>query len=208
METKKLNKLMSFCFSLPAVILFTVFFVYPCLSSFYYAFTDWDGLSQNLRFIGLNNFLEMVQDVRIRASIGNTLYYAIVNTLSINFVSLLLALVLNGNSRIIKPLKILFYIPALLSGIVVAFSFNYIFEPNIGVLNALLKLIGLGALQQDWLGNSNFSMNSILMVSLWQWMGYHSIIYLANLKQIPLELYESADIESAEPYPILLSWND
>lgn len=197
MHKRTTDSILSVGFTLPAVILFTVFFMFPCLNSFYYSFSDWNGLSQDISFIGIANFIEMLHDQRVIVSIGNTAYYAIINTLAINFISLLLGMVLSSKIRITNFLRIVFYIPALLSGIIVAFSFSYIFDPNIGILNGLLDTLGLSFLKQNWLGNADLAMNSILSVSLWQWMGYHAIIYLANLQSIPGDYYEAADIDGA-----------
>jgi len=133
-----------------------------------------------------------------------TARFAIVNTLLLAFFSLLVALALNRNNFLTRSLRILYYIPVTMSGIVIAFLFRQIFAAvynvetmQMGALNALLHIVGLGSFARNWLSDPDFAMICIIVVSLWQSFGFFTLIYLANLQNIPKDYYEAADIDGA-----------
>ena len=191
---------MNLLFVLPALIIFTVFVIYPFLASFYYSLTSWDGLDPNLHFVGLANFQTLFGDSTILSDLKNTLLFAAGMMIIQNTISLVLAVLLDGMLRRFSFLRVLFLIPTMLSALAIGFTWDYIYSPLFGALNLFLGHIGLSALAQDWLGNPKLALGSILATSVWQWVGFSTIIFLAGLQTIPLEFYEAAQIDGAKSW--------
>jgi ABC-type sugar transport system permease subunit len=184
-----------FSLVLPALLAYTVFFALPASGSFYFSLTNWNGLTS--RFIGLDNFARLFREQRIRISFANTLYYAVLITCLQNALGLLAALALDRKRRTVAGLRMLFFMPAVFSALVLSYVWGYLLEPNIGVINAFLRAAGLGGLARDWLGNPAWGRRMIVVVTVWQFAGYTMAIYLAGLQTIPAELFEAADIDGA-----------
>lgn len=184
-------------FILPALVFYTAFLIVPILSSVYFSLTSWDGVNKVMPFIGLENFQEIFQSERFWHAMGNTFLIAGSLTLGWNLLALGLAMMVD-NVRWAKNLfRTVFYIPVLLSGIVVGFIWTILYNYNFGVFNAILNTMGLGNLTMDWLGNPRQTLLSIITTMLWQTSGYYMVIYLAALQGIPQELLEAAKIDGA-----------
>lgn len=202
-DTKK-DKITQILFLAPAIFLFTVFFVVPSSTSFFYAFTDWNGVGNKFNFVGFENFKYMFTNKDIFSPIFNTIYYAVLTTVFMNFGSFFLALALNRKSAITNSMRVIFFIPNLVAGIIVGFVFKQIYAPiidagsmNMGALNALFHALHLDFLTGNYLGQTSTAMLFIVLTGLWQSLGFSSIIYLSNLQTIPADLYESAEIDGA-----------
>jgi raffinose/stachyose/melibiose transport system permease protein len=183
-------------FALPAVVLYAFVLLAPTLRGTVFAFTDWNGLSQSFNFVGLDNFAAIFQNADSVKAIGNTLIIAFVTTIISNILGLLLALGVNSKIKSRNVLRVFLFAPAVLTPVVTAYLFKYIFAPT-GPLNGLLEAIGLGALKQDWLGNAQWALVSIMTVIIWQQSGYAMVIYLAGLQGVPKELLEAASVDGA-----------
>lgn len=181
---------------LPALAGYLIFFIYPTISSFFYSFTDWSIYSQKVRFIGFENFIKLTQDEEIFIGIKNSVTYALLMTVLQNCLAIPLAVALDRNLKTKNILRMLFFSPAVLSILVVGFLWSYIMAPtDYGLLNRILQLIGIGKV--NWLGDERIALFSIVITQLWQWTGWAMVIYLANLQSIPIELYESSNIDGA-----------
>jgi len=187
-------------FLLPALTTFTLFFVYPVLSSFYYSLTDWNGLDPNTHFIGGANFVKLLSDRAVWEAFRNTLVFALLVTVFQNLLGLLLALGLDGSLRFLHALRVLFLVPTLLSALAIGYIWNFLYDPNFGFINSLLSAIGLDSLAQDWLGNPHLALFSLIATHTWQWVGISMIIYLAGLQAVPTELHEAASIDGANTW--------
>ncbi len=187
-------------FLLPAFILFTMVVMYPILSGLYYGFTDWDGINPHIGFIGLTNFIKMFQDTVLWITVRNMVIFALVTTLVQMVLGLVLALALHGSKRIFATLRVLYLLPIILGGLAIALAFRYIYNPSIGLLNALLAGIGHSAWGQDWLGNVHLVLGSIIAANAWQWVGFTMIIFLAGLQAVPTELHDAANIDGANSW--------
>lgn len=183
-------------FLLPALTFFTLIVVVPSWRGAVYAFTDWDGLSQTFNFIGFENFIRVFNDTAASASIMNTAIYAVGITVVQNAIGLLLALGVNSAIRSRNWLRVLFFAPAVVTPLVVANLWQYILAPQ-GALNTVLRSVGLDSLAQDWLGNAQLALPSIITVVVWQFSGYSMVIFLAGLQSIPEDVYEAASIDGA-----------
>lgn len=197
--TAKKKKWFSFSvlFILPSFILYTMFVIYPTLNSFNLSFTNWDGVSDNIRYIGLDNFREMFASDRFYNALKNTMIISISLVILENILAIILAMLLDQVKWMKNLLRSIFYFPVLLSGIVMGFVWAIIFNYNFGVISQLLDRVGLGEFKIDWLGNPNYALLAIIITTVWKGTGYYMIIYLAGLQGIPPELHEAAAIDGA-----------
>jgi raffinose/stachyose/melibiose transport system permease protein len=196
---KKKKKWQSYAlfFILPSFILYTLFVIVPTIGSVYYSFTSWDGISADVRFIGLANFVEIWNSPRVHNALQNTLILTISLVVLENLFAILLAMLVDKVRWLSNLFRSIFYFPTLLSGIVMGFVWAMMLNYNFGVVNQLLAKIGLGAFTVDWLGDPRFAMLAILLSTVWKGAGYYMIIYLAGLQGIPQELNEAASIDGA-----------
>ncbi|OCT12877.1 hypothetical protein A8709_21330 [Paenibacillus pectinilyticus] len=184
-----------FGFLLPALIFYLVFFLIPTLSSAYYSLTDWDGVTST--FIGLDNFKELFRDTMIVTTFRNTAIYTVSITLLQNLFGLLLALILVKKFVGVNIMRTIFFMPFIFSTLLIGYIWGFILEPNIGVINHLLDAIHLGGLKVGWLSDPAWAKRMIIVVTIWQFVGYTMFIYIAGLQGISKELYESGDIDGA-----------
>lgn len=183
-------------FVVPALFVFALFFVIPTLLGFYYSFTDWDIDKSTISFIGFDNFAYLLKrDIFLKA-FRNTVYFGVATGVTKNILGLLLALAVNRDLKTKNYLRTMFYLPGVLSMIVVGIMFNSILSID-GLLNNFMDIIGLGAMTTDWLGDINTAMNSVVALEVWKWAGFHMIIYLAGLQSIPEALLEAATVDGA-----------
>ncbi|WP_138752308.1 carbohydrate ABC transporter permease [Paenibacillus sinopodophylli] len=184
-------------FIFPAFLLYTAFVIIPTLSSVYLSFTSWDGLSSNIKYIGLDNFIEIINSPRVHNALKNTLIFAFSLVILENVLALLLAILVDQVRWFRNFFRSIFYFPVLMSGIIMGFIWMIIMNYNFGVLNQLLDMTGLGFLKADWLGNPDFALIAIILSTVWKAAGYYMVIYLAGLQGIPQELHEAASIDGA-----------
>jgi raffinose/stachyose/melibiose transport system permease protein len=186
----------NYLFVLPAVAIYVAVILTPILMGTGYAFTDWDGLRQTINYNGLSNFHRMLGDVQVRSAIGTTLIIAFsLVVVKVTF-GLVLALVVDSNLKSRNWLRLVFFMPVVLTPIIVSYLWKYIFSNN-GTLNTLLKLVGLDPLR--WLGEPTLALISVIIVTSWQSVGLSMVIFLAGLQAIPPELEEAATIDGANP---------
>ncbi|MFC4599265.1 carbohydrate ABC transporter permease [Cohnella hongkongensis] len=184
-------------FILPALLLYSLFVMVPTLSSVYLSFTSWDGISENIRYIGWDNFKEIGESPRVHNALKNTILVAVALVLLENVVALLLAILVDQVRWFRNLFRSIFYFPVLMSGIIMGFIWMILLNYNFGVVNQLLDAAGLSALKADWLGDPDFALLSIILSTVWKASGYYMIIYLAGLQGIPQELLEAASIDGA-----------
>ncbi|MDU5949349.1 MAG: sugar ABC transporter permease, partial [Paenibacillus macerans] len=172
---KKQKKWQSYAlfFILPSFILYTLFVIVPTLGSVYYSFTSWDGISADVRFIGLANFVEIWNSPRVHNALQNTLILTISLVVLENLFAILLAMLVDKVRWLSKIFRSIFYFPTLLSGIVMGFVWAMMLNYNFGVVNQVLDKIGLGAFAVDWLGDPRFAMLAILLSTVWKGAGYY-----------------------------------
>ncbi|BDZ64767.1 carbohydrate ABC transporter permease [Agromyces mangrovi Wang et al. 2018] len=183
---------------MPALALYAFVLLVPTARGTVYAFTDWDGLSQTFDFVGIRNFEAIFASPDAVKAIVNTLLIAFITTAVANVIGLLLAVALNAAIKSRNVLRVLFFAPAVLTPVVTAYLFQYIFAP-LGPLNGVFDAAGLPMLKQDWLGDANLALVSIMIVIVWQQSGYAMVIYLAGLQGIPAELLEAGAVDGAGP---------
>lgn len=189
-------------FILPAFLLYAGFVLFPAISSVYYSFTSWNGVEENMNFIGISNYKELLNpdNVRFWGAIMRTFIVAIVAAIGNNIIALALAILVDKVKILKGFFRSAFYIPVLISGIVAGFIWKIMYNNNFGVFNRVLTVLGLENLTNDWLGNPDTALISLIITILWQGAGYYMIIYLAGLQSIPEELTEAARIDGANSW--------
>jgi multiple sugar transport system permease protein len=179
------------------IIGFILFDGGPIVASFLVSFTDWSLLSTP-KWVGLANYATMAGDMFFRVAIWNSIYYG-VGTVSLGVVtSFLLALLLNQSVFGIAFFRTIFYLPSVVSGIAVAILWTNILHPDFGLINYILRSIGI-ANPPGWLSSPQWAMPALIMMSLWS-VGGSMVIYLAGLQSVPQHLYEAAEIDGAGPW--------
>ena len=196
---KKIDKT-AFTFIAPAFIFFTLFIIVPTVSSVYYSFTSWDGISPNVKFIGLANYKEIFTSARFGNAMKNTVILTVFISIFENSIALGLALIVDNVRWGKNFFRSAFYIPVLISGIVSGFIWKIMYNYNFGTFNAILGSLGLDGWKQDWLGNSALTLLMIGVVLIWKGAGYYMIIYLASLQSVSTDLIEAAQIDGASPF--------
>ena len=184
----------------PALFLFILFTYYPFISGIYYSFTDWNGITAH--FTGFKNYIDLFQDRSLIKAAQNTLFISFFGLLIGNPLAFLLALALNRPFKTRNMLRTLFYLPAIISLVVVSMIWGNILQYD-GAVNTLLNALGLERFVIDWLGNLNTSFYMLILISVWQGTGYGAVIYLAGLQSIPTELYEAGKIDGAHGWKSL-----
>ena len=160
----------------------------------FYSLTDFN-MYQIPGFLGLKNYSKLFHDSEFLASVGNTLLYTVV-TLTIQLVlGLLLAVLLYRESRAVPFFRTALYMPNIMSMVCVSMVWLWLYNPNFGLLNSFLKLIGIPA--QQWLINPNQAMFCIIIIGIWKNCGYSMVIFLGGLTGIPQSLYEAAELDGA-----------
>lgn len=183
----------------PALIFYVLFIIWPTVSSVYYSFTSWDGISPKIHFVALANYREIFTSARFGNALKNTVILTVFISILENGFALGLALIVD-NVRWFKNLfRSAFYIPVLISGIVSGFIWKIMYNYNFGAINSMLTSIGLGDYRQDWLGNTSLALLMVGVVLVWKGAGYYMIIYLASLQSVSTDIIEAAEIDGASP---------
>src|SRR5699024_4909240 len=196
---RKKGKLTSVLFLLPGIILVTVFVYLPLFQNLYNSFFDFSVFSNKKSFIGFENFIEVFSDKVIRTALVNNVKYAIISViLQVGF-ALVLAYILEDKVfRKISPFfRTVYFIPVMISVSVIALLFGFVYNPQMGLLNSFLDLVGLGDLAKPWLGNSDTAIYAVIAMSQWQSIGFIMMLFIVAIQKIPNELYEAADIDGA-----------
>jgi len=192
------HHLVGFLFIAPNMLAFMVFIAGPVIAGLLLSLFDWNMLSAP-KWVGLQNYAQaLLQDPLIWLSLRNTLYYAVLVIPLGIIVSLSLSLALNHQLHGTNLFRALFFIPVISNGIAVALVWKWFYNPDFGVLNALLQFIHLPA--QGWINDTTEAMPAIALMSIWQSMGYHMVLFLAGLKGIPRHLYDAAALDGANAW--------
>lgn len=181
---------------MPAFSGFVLLFALPTLMSFAYSVTNWSVYNPDIRFVGFANFTKLFSDSKTMAAIEHSVRYAILITIIQNSLAILFAVLLSRKLVMANILKSIFFLPAVLSILVVGYLFQYIMtSADYGLLNNILQFFGLTPV--NWLGDSRIALYSVLATQVWQWTGWSMVIYIANIKSIDSSLYEAARIDGA-----------
>lgn len=186
-------------FTFGAIILFVLLYLIPSVMGMIYSFTDWNRYSEEIKFVGLDNFAKIFElKSNYLLFIKNTLVFTVVSTTLKTVLALALAILFT--SKMVKAVnfhRMIAFSPQVLSTLIVGLVFKSILHPSNGFLNHFLIQIGLGALKHDWLGNVDTAFKSIIGVDAWKGVGYGMVIFIAGIQAISGDYFEAAKIDGA-----------
>lgn len=184
-------------FILPALIIYIVLFIVPVLTGIGYSFTNWNSLSDTVKFVGLRNYIDIFNpDNAYLLAIGNTLLFSVATTLGKIGIGLVLALFFNRKFRTQQVMRGVYFMPFAISSLIIGIIFTSILAPQ-GLLNSILRGVGLDAIARGWLTNKATAMWSVIAVEIWKSVGLNMVIFLAGLQMIDKEYYEAAQLDGA-----------
>ncbi|KOP65085.1 sugar ABC transporter permease [Bacillus sp. FJAT-18019] len=180
--------------TIPAVVLFFVFLTLPALQGVYYSFTNWNGFGDNFDFIGFKNYINLFKDGNVGHAYWFTFKFAVVVTILINIFSLLIAMGLNAKIKARNFFRGIYFLPNILSVLIVGYIFNYLFS---NVFTIWGKNLGINGLSTNILGSEQHAWIGVVIVAVWQGIAYNTILYLAGLQTISRTLYEASSLDGA-----------
>lgn len=175
------------------------FVVFPGIDLIRMSFTNWDGYSPNSQFIGLDNYISMLQNKDLWLSLRNNAVYFFVHLLMI-VVELAFAVLLTSKLRAAKFYKTMVFLPYIINGVAIAYAFSYFFSPINGAFDAILEFFNLEAFIRSWLSDPKVVNFVLSAVSVWRFSGYHVILFMAALQSIPEDIEESARVDGANQW--------
>jgi ABC-type sugar transport system permease subunit len=193
----QLQKLwLPFLFLLPAAFFLVAFIAVPMVQAILLGFQRWNGI-QPATWVGLRNYSNLLEDRFFWQSLGNVVYYTVATIIFQTTIPLIIASFLNSGIRGSTIFRFIYFLPVIISLTITGLLWRMIYEPNFGILNEMLRSIGLEDWTQLWLADKNLVMPSIIVVSIWQSLGFFMMIFFAAMQSIPEDLYESAAIDGA-----------
>lgn len=195
--------LSNYLFILPAVVMFVTFNLYPYFEVFHLSVLDWNGISPVKTFVGLANFKDIIfSNQTWWTSVYNAGYVTLLALTIQNGVALLLAWIVDRNLKGGQIYRSIFFLPPILSGIIVGLIWNWMYKADGGLLNNILDQVHLGHLKRAWLADPKTAINAVAAIHMWKGFGWGFIIFLAGLQGIPRELYEAARVDGANEWRI------
>ncbi|MCR4694852.1 MAG: sugar ABC transporter permease [Pseudobutyrivibrio sp.] len=187
--------------TVPAIILFAVFMVYPAINVFYMSFFKMSSLSLEKKFVGLDNFKVLISDTKFWQVFRNQIFFIVVVTIITIILALFFAALLTNSNLKEKPFyQTVFFFPNVLSLVVISTLFIQIYDPSKGILTATCNALGIQVAEQGWLGMATSSRWCIVAAMVWQAVGYYMVMYIAAMDGISKDLYEVADLEGMSKF--------
>lgn len=198
MNRKSAERKFIFICLAPAVILVSLFIFIPTVNVFRMSLYRMGGITNKQTFIGFENFKTLMGDKNFLQAMQNSILIIVLVTICTIVLAILFAALLQrGNFKGNNFFRIIFYIPNILSIVVIAGIFGAIYNPTTGLLNTFLRAIGLDALARNWMSESNIVIYSVIFALVWQAIGYYMVMYMASMAAIPPDYYEAASLDGA-----------
>lgn len=185
-------------FYIPALLLILFFVLWPLIEAFRISFTQWNGYSQDYKYIGLKNYLKLFKDSNFLISFRNTIIYGFGSTLLQNLLGLAYAVFLNSRFKGHSIVRTFIYMPVMISSLIMGYIIYFFVMYNRGVFNEIIGIFGLAAV--DWMASGNRGVIIITLMNSWQYVGIAMVIYMAGLQNIPKMYLEAAEIDGANPW--------
>lgn len=185
----------------PALLVFVVFVIFPVILAAYYGFFSWAGYGPATDFVGLRNYITILTDSEFQAALSHNVLIAVLSLVIQGPIAIGLALLLNRRMRGQSVLRVLIFVPYVISEVVVGLGWGLMLQSR-GAANGLLEKLGLGGLQQDWLSDPGIAIWTLLAIITWKYIGFAIILFLAGLQGIPDELSEAAAIDGASYWQV------
>lgn len=193
-KTVQRSSLFAVLWTAPALVFYLAFAIIPLFIALYYSFTSWNGLATPI-WIGLGNWIALFSDHVTLNSLYLTIQVMIISWIVQTPISILLGVFLAGKQPYRNVFGVLYFLPLLFSAVAIALTWQNMLDPNFGLVNPLLTAIGLSGLERGWLGDPNLAFYTVLVIVCWQFIPFHTLLYLGGARQIPKELYEAATID-------------
>lgn len=196
-KTKGRGRFIFFCVA-PAILLFVIFMIVPTIDVFRMSLYKWGGYTANKTFVGFKNFETLMHSEKFIRSFQNQILLIVIVTVVTMSLALIFAAILTREK--IKGqnfFRIVFYIPNILSVVIISAIFSAIYDPNQGLLNSIIAIFRGEADPILWLGSQKIVIWSIVIAMIWQAIGYYMVMYMASMSAVSESLYESADLEGA-----------
>ena len=193
-----------YLFLILPLLIYGVFFILPNVSSLVYSLFSWNGISEERTFVGLANFKKMFADRIFRTALTNTVKYTVTLVLFQTLIGFLLALLVQKTNRINSAFRTIYFLPAIIAASTVGLIWGFIYDPNIGALNELLRILGLSIWRHAWLSDEKIVIYAIAAVHIWVGIGQSVVLFVAGLQNIPQDVLESAALDGATSWKQLV----
>ncbi len=199
MKREKKRNLQALAFVLPAMMFLGIFIYYPLFKNVIYSFQSFSLSDVTRKWVGFSNYRQLLNDKIILSSIKNNILYAVISIIIQVGLGLILAAVLEDKvfRKAAPVLRSIYFIPTVISMTVVCLLFDFIYNPQMGLLNSFLNMVGLGDFARIWLGSKKTAMYAVIAVSQWQSTGYVTMLFIVAIQKIPTVLYEAAEVDGA-----------
>lgn len=187
----------AYLYILPIMVLSFALVYYCIIDTVIVSFTDWDGMSDTFNFIGLKNYVKMFKDKVFWTSVVNNLIFFVGTVFVQALLGFILAVLLKKKLPGSNVFKAIYFMPIAMATSIITAIFKIIMDPTNGALNQFLRAIHLDSLALNWLGDKNIALISVIIVNIFQWMGFSMITYYAGLMSLPDDVYEAAKIDGA-----------
>ncbi len=194
MSSKAKDRILIIGFLFIPMILLGLFSYYPLAKLIQLSFTDWNGMSPKLNYIGIRNYKDILSQKELFSTFANNMAYVLTAILQ-QFAGLFLAVLLNSNIRMKTTFRAILFMPYIINGVAVAFMFNYMYDYSNSPINLVLNALGVSSVH--FISSSYMTNFALSFISFWKYVGYTMVIYLAALQSIPSEVYEAARIDGA-----------
>jgi len=193
--SKTKDRLWFAVFTVPLITIFATVVIVPFLSGIVYAFFDWDGIAANEKvFVGLDNFIKLLEDKRFLHSAWVTTKFTFLSLISVNVIAIIFALLVTSKLRTANTARTFFFMPNLIGGLILGYIWQFIFSDVFAMIG---EWTGLNSVFYNWLLDKEFALYALVIVFTWQMAGYMMIVYIAGIQGIPEELNEAARIDGA-----------
>lgn len=192
----------NYMFIIPAILMFLVFHAYPFYKLFHLSIGRWDGISASPQIIGFANFIEAFGDTIWWQSLWHATFITILALTFQNALALILALIVDCEIKAKNFYRVVFFLPPILSGIVVGLVWKWLYNGDYGLINYWLTQLGFGEYVRAWLADPKLALTAVAIVHMWKGFGWGFIIILAGLQSIPRQLYEAARVDGAGGWTI------
>mgnify|MGYP003769852403 CR=1 FL=1 len=193
-QKRKREAIAGYLFITPNLFGFLVFQLIPIAVAIVLGFTEWDLINEPI-WVGFSNYRNLLKDPVFQLSVRKTLYFVLVNVPVQSALALLIAILLNRSIRFKNLIRTLFIVPWVSMAVAVGLTWTWIYNSQFGLLNEILVKVGLDKI--PWLAHPDWAMISVIVVNIWQFLGFHIIIFLAGLQMIPREVEEAAIVDGA-----------
>ena len=185
-------------FYIPALLLILFFVLWPLIEAFRISFTQWNGYSQDYKYIGLKNYLKLFKDSNFLIALRNTIIYGFGSTLLQNLLGLAYAVFLNSRFKGHSVVRTFIYMPVMISSLIMGYIIYFFVQYNRGIFNEMIGIFGMAPI--DWMASGTRGVIIITLMNSWQYVGIAMVIYMAGLQNIPQMYLEAAEIDGASPW--------